>query len=119
MRAYSENLRERIVGAVEQGKHPSEVAELFKVSVASIGRYIRQKRDLGHLRSQLPPGRPRILSKADEDVLLAQLKTHADASLEEHTQMLNEISGKEVSLMSVQRTFVRLGITRKKDKASE
>ena len=59
MRAYSEDLRERIVEAVDDGLRPVEVAERFKVSLASVKRYVKQKREQGHLRFEQPPGRPR------------------------------------------------------------
>lgn len=119
MRAYSEDLRARIVSAVEEGMQPVKAAERFKVSLASVKRYVKQKRESGHLRFELPPGRPRKLSAADEKVLLEQLKRHADASLEEHARMLGEAIGQSVSATTVQRSFVRLCITRKKDVSSE
>lgn len=114
MRAYSEDLRERIVEAVDDGLRPVEVAERFKVSLASVKRYVKQKREQGHLRFEQPPGRPRKLSTEDEQVLLEQVKKQAEASLEEHAQLLNQETGQDVSAMTVQRSFTRLGITRKK-----
>ena len=119
MRAYSEDLRARVVRAVEQGKQPREVAKIFDMSITSVRRFVRQKRKQGHLRSQLPPGRPRTLSVEHEAALTEQVKVHQDASLKEHTKLLEEATGQQVSLMTVQRTLLRLGITRKKDKATE
>lgn len=118
MRAYSEDLRQRIVRVVERGKHAEEAAEHFEVSPASVRRYVKQKRERGHLRAQLPPGRPRSLSAEQEAVLVEQVRTHKDASLHEHCKMLNEATGQQVSVMTVQRTFARLGFTRKKDPAA-
>lgn len=114
MRAYSEDLRQRIVEAVDEGLHPVEVAKRFKVSLATVKRYVKQQREQGHLRFELPPGRPRKLSTEDERVLLEHVKTHAEASLEEHAHLLNKETGQDVSAMTVQRSFVRLGMTRKK-----
>ena len=115
MRAYSEDLRQRIVGAVKRGKPTAKVAQAFEVSVASVVRFVRQQREQGHLHSQLPPGRPRRLSVKHETVLSEQLKEHQDASLKEHAELLYEATGCRVSLMTVQRTLLRLGIARKKD----
>ena len=119
MRAYSEDLRQRVVEAVEQGKHPAEVSRTFSVSLASIKRFVKQKREQGHLRSQLPPGRPRKLTTEHEAALGRQVRAHQDASLEEYAELLEEATGQRVSLMTVQRTLLRLGITRKKDKTAE
>ena len=119
MRAYSEDLRQRIVAAVARGDHPSEVADVFSVSLASVKRFVKQKREQGHLRSKVPPGRPRTLSEEDERHLAEQVKRHKDASLQEHAEMFNEATGHAISFMSVQRTLTRLGVTRKKDASAE
>lgn len=119
MKAYSEDLRERIVEAVERGKHPQQVAEMFSVSPSSVQRFVRQQREQGHLRFQLPPGRPRTLSADHERVLAEQVQAHSKASLEEHAAKLAEATGQQVSSMTVQRTLARLGITRKKDEAAQ
>ena len=119
MRAYSADLRERIVDAVANGKRPDEVAELFAVSPASVRRFVRQRRERGHLRAALPPGRPRRLSAADEAVLLEQLTAKPDASLAELGRRLAAATNEQVSVMTVWRTVKRLGWTRKKDAAGE
>ena len=119
MRAYSEDLRQRVVAAVEQGDHPAKVSRTFKVSLARVKRFVKQKRERGHLRSQPPPGRPRKLSNEHEEVLVKQVREHQAASLEEHAELLKEATGQQVSLMTVQRTFSRLGITRKKGETTE
>lgn len=41
MRPYSEDLRTRIVAAVEDGMTKSEAARLFGVSLSSVKRYCR------------------------------------------------------------------------------
>lgn len=101
MRAYSEDLRQRIVSGVGQGKRPEEVAETFQISSASVRRFVKQKREQGHLRSRLPPGRPRSLSAEYEVVLVKQVEEHKDASLTEHAEMLYEATGRQISLMTV------------------
>jgi transposase len=52
-------------------------------------------------------------------VLVEQVEEHKDVSLAEHAEMLYEATGRRISLMTVQRTLHRLGITRKKDKTAE
>lgn len=91
------------------------MAELFALSPASVRRYVKQRRDQGHLRSALPPGRPRRLSPAHETVLLKQLTAQPDASLAELGERLATATDEQVSVMTVWRTVKRLGWTRKKD----
>ena len=119
MRAYSEDLRERIVGAVTSGTHPDEVAEVFKVSPASVRRFVKQQREQGHVYASLPPGRPRRLTAADEVVLLEQLTVQPDASLAELSKLLATATTQQVSVMTVWRAVKRLGWTRKKDPSSK
>jgi hypothetical protein len=50
-----------------------------------------------------------------EQHLLQQVKSHPDATLQEHAQMLLQATGLQTSFKSVDRAFRRLGITHKKN----
>jgi len=58
MRAYSNDLRQRIMRAVDQGHRQAEIAAAFQVSVATIKRYLKQRREIGTLMAKPIPGRP-------------------------------------------------------------
>jgi transposase len=58
MRAYSQDLRERVLRAVEQGKTHKQIVEALGVSVATIKRYVKQRREQGHVKPKAIPGRP-------------------------------------------------------------
>ena len=60
MRAYSKDLRERAVAAVDRGMARSEVVAVFGVSLASLKRWLATKRAGGDLRAKAP-GRPRMI----------------------------------------------------------
>ena len=47
---YSEDLRERAVAAIEAGHTRESVAELFRLSLSTVGRLIRRKRETGSIR---------------------------------------------------------------------
>ena len=49
MKAYSEDLRQRIVAVAERGMPKTEAAYLFGVSLSSIKRYTRMAREGGSL----------------------------------------------------------------------
>ena len=58
MKAYSADLRERVLRAVDQGIPRSEIVRVLGVSLATIGRYLKQRRERGHVRPKAIPGRP-------------------------------------------------------------
>ena len=49
MRAYSEDLRKKIVATTERGTSTAQVARLFDVSLSSVKRYTRIARQGGSL----------------------------------------------------------------------
>src|SRR2546429_2583561 len=76
MKAYSQDLRKRIIIAIGEGKSRREVARHFHVSLSTVKRYVRQWREQGHPLPKPPPGRP-----AKKLALLqAQLHTQLVAS---------------------------------------
>src|SRR6266702_83683 len=48
-KAYSQDLRLRVLRALDAGASQSQVAEQFAVSVATIKRYFKQRREVGHV----------------------------------------------------------------------
>jgi len=58
MKAYSEDLRRKIVDALKRGMTKSEAAGLFGVSLSSVKRFARIDRQGGSLAPRKPPGRP-------------------------------------------------------------
>jgi transposase len=56
MKAYSEDLRERVIGAVETDRPREEVAARFEVSVLTIERWVRLQRETGGLARRRMPG---------------------------------------------------------------
>jgi len=115
MRAYSVDLRERIVEAVKtKGLSKTAVAERYNVSRASVYRYLQlNKQD--DLKPRVRPGQARRLDTKQCQALLQQLKGHPDATLAEHAELLEEAHGVHLKKSSIGNYFVRLGVRRKKD----
>ena len=59
MRAYSEDLRKKIVAAIERGMPKVEAARTFEVSLSSVKRYARIARQGESLTPKKSPGRTR------------------------------------------------------------
>ena len=112
--AYPIEIRERAVAAVEKGKDRNDVVETFDISLASLKRWLKQKREQGHLRIGKPPGAPVKLDEATLRYLKQHVKEEADASLAERCQAVVAQGYKAVSRQTMQRGLKRLGISRKK-----
>lgn len=114
-RAYSVDLRARIVRAVHQGLSQPEAARLFNVSLASVERYLRLSREGQGLDPRPRPGRSvSILPPIEHEELCAQVRTHPDLSLAEHAALWRE-GHQAASTSTLVRRFKTLGLTRKKD----
>jgi len=114
MKAYSQDLRQRIVRAVEQGTSRNDVAHLFDVSPSTIKRYLRQKREQGTIQPKRIPGRPPTKRLALQAAFPAQLKAYPDATLQEHCEMWKAHGGIIVSSSTMSRAIQQFGWTRKK-----
>lgn len=114
MKAYSQDVRERVLRAVDLGRPRAEVVQLFGVSRASIKRYLKQRREEGHMRPKAIPGRPPKKRAQVEADVLPQLQAHDDATLEQHSAMWEQAHGERVSRWTMSRAIKRLGWTRKK-----
>jgi transposase len=114
MKPYSEDLRERVVAAVARGTKRAEVVETFAVSLPTIKRWLKQRRETGDLAPKPIPGPPALKRDALLEALPARLAEHADATLEAHCSWWNETTGVEVSTATMSRAITALAWTRKK-----
>lgn len=58
MKAYSKDLRLRVLAAVDWGMPRAQVAKTFGVSVSTIKRYLRLRRETGDVQPKPIPGPP-------------------------------------------------------------
>lgn len=114
MKPYSVDLRERVVRAVAIGTPRDEVAAMFAVSVPTIERWLRLKRETGDLAPKPVPGPVAVKTRAVMAALPERLVEHADATLSDQCAWWQETSGVTVSTATMSRALTRLGCTRKK-----
>ena|SRR5436305_4334749 len=114
MKAYSTDLREKVLRAVDQGKARREIVRMFDVSLATLKRYLKQRRETGNVFPRPIPGRPSKKEVPLEAGIVSQLKVHSDATLEKHCRLWEESTGMRVSTSTMSRVIRRLGWTRKK-----
>jgi transposase len=116
MRAYSTDLKERLVRAVADGLPMREAARRFTVAVTTVKRAVVQQRTSGSLARKPIPGRPRVLRGEQEAILRARLEAAPDATLLEHCAWWAEHTGQQVSQTTMWRALHRLGWTHKKSR---
>lgn len=109
---YSQDLRERVVRAVEAGASRHEAAAAFEVSVSSAIRWVARFRRTGLVAPKRMRGRRSPLD-AHKDWLLGLIAAEPDLTLEEIRGRLRA-RGICVSASSVWRFFDRHAITFKK-----
>jgi transposase len=114
MRPYSEDLRRVVVAAVERGMKRAEVVETFAVSLPTVKRWLKQRRETGGLAPKPIPGPPAVKREALLAALPERLAEHADATLEEHCSWWEERATDRVSTATMSRAIAALGWTRKK-----
>src|SRR3712207_5199216 len=113
MRAYPEDLRKKIVAALERGVSKAQAARTFSVSLSSVKRYARTVRQGESLMPKKSPGRPRKLSESAQAFLEADVKERPAATISQRRRFLEHLSGTPLSDHTVRRLMKRLGFSQK------
>ncbi len=113
MKPYSEDLRVRIVRAVEEGMSKSAAARLFGVSLSSVKRYM----SIIHRGSSLEPrkggGRPLKVDETTKKLLEEDVHEHPAATVADRCRLLQSVTGKSLSLSTIKRLLKRMGFSQK------
>ena len=105
-RAYSNDLRERVIKSYEAGLSKKEIIDIFIIGSDTLNRWIRKYKETG---STEPCKRTKYRAKKfSDDALLEHVKKNPSATLEERAIFFS------VKHQSVYSRMKALGITRKK-----
>lgn len=113
MKAYSEDLRVRVVQAITDGRSQPDVARLFRVGLRTVERYLHPWRATGTLTSRTSSGDTPAIPSDQYPALVAQLTAWPDATLAMHCDHW-AATGVQVSVSTMCRAQQRVGWTRKK-----
>src|SRR5437899_11266181 len=114
MKAYSPDVRERVLRAVDQRIPRSEIVRVLGVSLATIGRYLKQRRETGHVRPKAIPGRPSKKIRPLQARMQEQLEAYPDATLAQHRQYWEHTHGRQGSRWRQSRALQKLSGTRER-----
>ncbi len=113
MKPYSEDLRTRIVKAVQEDMSKSATARLFGVSLSSVKRYVRITERGSSLEPRKGGGRPPKTDETTEKLLEEDVYTRPTATVVQRTLFLKHATGKNLSVSTVGRLLKRLGLSQK------
>ena len=117
MKAYSLDLREKIVDAVlRRGMSKAQAARTFGVGATSVKRYVKLKEEGKPLSPGKAPGKKGKLGQSGMKLLEEDLHARPTLSYEQRAHYLFEVLGERVSTSTICRMIKRLGYTRKKDR---
>jgi transposase len=115
MKAYSQDLRERVIAAVDAGQHSQpEIAGIFEISESTIDKWTKRWRDTGSVAA-LPfaGGRQRALKDCAE-VIRAEVKQQPDVTLDELCERVTAQTEVTASRSMMSRELQGLALPRKK-----
>jgi transposase len=113
MRAYSEDLRKRIVAAIDLGMPKAQAARLFDVSLSSVKRYARIAGQGESLKPRQSPGRPRKADEKGQLLLEKDVEERPSATISQRRRFLEHITGTTLSDSTVRRLMKRMGFSQK------
>ncbi len=113
MKAYSEDLRRRIVATVEGGMSKSEAARVFDVSLSSVKRYSRLAAQEEPLAPRKGGGRPPKVNAAIVSLIEEDVRRRPYAAVWERASFLRSVSGMRLSVSTVRRLLHKLGFSQK------
>ena len=116
MKPYSEDLRTRIVKALQEGgMSKPEVAHLFDVSLSSVKRYARLASQGTSLEPRRGGGRPPKVDQTTERLLEEDVQKRPTATVFERRRFLERLTGKSLSDSTIRRVLKRLGFSQKNE----
>ncbi len=120
MKAYSLDLRQKIVNLYEEGGiSQRQLAKQFNVALSFVQKMLRQKLVLGHVEPKIRLEQTPTKLNQEQLTILEQLVTeNNDATLVELRQMLFQKTGVLIGRSTVDRMLSKLNITVKKKQST-
>ena len=117
--SYSEDLRGRVLAAVDGGMAARAAARVFRVSVSYIYKALIRRRRTGEVSASSRRGhRPRKLTPAQETALAEQITAHPDLTLAALQAWLLTEHGVRLSNGAMWSAVARLGLSFKKRRSA-
>jgi transposase len=112
--AYSQDLRERILAAVDAGMSVREAAKVFRVSISYVYKAMIRRRRTGETTARSQHGHVGQRLVAYHEAIRHRVSAHPDATLDELRAWMLASHGVSVSQGGMWNALDRLGLTLKK-----
>lgn len=116
--SYSEDLRARVLAAVDSGGQIHEVAPLFEVSISYIYKALARRRLTGVATALPKSGRPGRKLDRHLDAIIARLAERPDTTLAELVEWAKAERGVRVCVATMWATLAALGVRLKRRPAT-
>lgn len=116
-KVYSQDLRERVIGAVEADSSAREAARMFRVSPSTAIKWVQHWRRTGRVPEAKPRKRYRWRLDSHQDWLLNLVAAEPDLTLLEIEARLGDERGARTCINSLWRFFDRHQVVVKKKRA--
>src|SRR6267154_344256 len=110
---YSDDLRERVIAAIEAGHTREEVAELFNMALSTVGGFIKRKRETGSVSPDKFGGYKTFSLEPHADLVRELVAEQPDSTLAELQSRLKKRKVK-VSQSGIFRFLNHIKLTFKK-----
>lgn len=121
MKAYSLDLRQKIVDTYEEGNlSQRQLAKHFRVALSFIEKLLKQRRETESIAPKVRTGQtPTKLNAEELEVLKQMVETSNDATLEKLREQLHQKTGVLIGRSTVDRMLTKLNLTVKKNTAPD
>jgi len=114
MKAYSKDLRRKVVDTIERGMPKAQAARTFAVGISTVKRYASKAQRGESLEPGKAPGKPPKIDERVGKLLEADLQERPFSTLRERCEYAEAEGGVSVSRWTMCRAIARIGSTRKK-----
>ena len=114
MKAYSEDLRRKIVDALGRGMPKAQAARTFGVGISTLKRYATKAQRGESLAPGKAPGKRSKMDQKVSKLLEDDLLERPFVTLQQRCEYVEAVSGVSVSRSTMRRAIARIGSTRKK-----
>lgn len=109
-KAYSQDLREKAIAAIDRGVPKREVIQMFSISRDSLDRWLKRRKATGNVQAIQNYQQGHSHRIVDWEAFRAFVKLHGDRTQAELAELWHD----RVSSRTISRALARIGLTRKK-----
>jgi len=108
--AYSDDLRQKVIAAIDRGEQKSHVSQMFRISRDTIDRWLKRRNVTGTIQAAQGYQRGHSHRIRNWEEFRAFAKLHGDKTQSEMAQLWQG----DVSARTISRALASIGLSRKK-----